>query len=73
LKKRIFYIFTCSIIITACSNKQLYLNGQRNQQNDCINNSVSDSQYMECLDKPKKSYEQYEKDRKKLIENKDQK
>jgi len=70
LKKHIYFIFIYSIAITGCSNKELYKNLQSHDKNRCINKSTSNVQYAECMKQPYKPYEEYEKERKDLIEEK---
>jgi hypothetical protein len=65
MKNIIFFIFV-TLILTACSNKQLYQAGQGHQKNKCIKESGSKPQYNDCLNADRKSFEEYEEDRKAL-------
>ncbi len=54
-------------VLTGCSNKELYEEGQFYQESKCIEEAVSDHQLINCLKVEKKPYEKYEKERKKAI------
>ena len=59
--------FVAVIILAACSNKDLYQIGQDYQKSDCINKAQTAEQHTECTKIKVKSYEEYEKDRKTII------
>ena len=46
------------VLVTGCSNKDLYDNIQANNQFAC--NNVAPSQYDECMERSSMSYEEYE-------------
>lgn len=51
---------------TGCSNKAVYDNMRINQRNECLKEPPS--AYFECIERTKKSYEKYERERKELLE-----
>lgn len=65
---RFLFLAFFSIVLVACSNKQLYQVGQDYQKSECIRNAVSESQHYDCLNRDKKSYEEYEEERKQITE-----
>lgn len=66
MSKFVFLAFF-SIMLTACSNKELYQAGQDYQKSECISNAASESQHNDCLNLDKKTYEKYEEERKEII------
>lgn len=56
-----------AILLTACSNKELYQVGQDYQKSDCVNKAQTEEQHAECTKTKSKSYEEYEKERKTVI------
>lgn len=65
MKNIIFFAFVL-LALTACSNKQLYQVGQDYQKSECIKESGTAPQYNDCLNSDKKSFEEYEKERKEI-------
>ena len=65
MKNFIFFTFI-SLTLAACSNKQLYQAGQDYQKSECIKESGTAPQYNDCVNAEKKSFEEYEKERKEL-------
>ncbi|HFB64497.1 MAG TPA: hypothetical protein ENJ60_03060 [Aeromonadales bacterium] len=61
---KFFVIIFFSFILSACSNKQLYHAGQDYQKSVCTEKARSAQQIDDCLKTNKKSYEDYQKDRK---------
>jgi len=61
---KIFTSLLLPIILTACSNKELYQVGQDYQKSECINNAQTAEQHAECTKVKGKPYEEYEKERK---------
>jgi hypothetical protein len=51
-------------LLIGCSNKSLYENIQKNNRSTC--NKVPFSQYEKCIENTKKTYEEYERERKTL-------
>ena len=56
------------LALGACSNQQVYNNVQVNQKNEC--EKLQLTQRQDCLNKLSPDYNEYEAERKKLIENK---
>lgn len=53
--------------LTACSNKDLYHVGQDYKKSDCINKAQTAEQHAKCTEVKGKSYEEYEKERKAIV------
>ena len=51
---------------TGCTNKAIYDNIRANQRNECLNEPPPT--YFECIEGTNKSYEEYERERKELLE-----
>lgn len=51
---------------TGCSNKAIYDNIRINQRNECLKEPPPT--YSECIEGTNKSYEEYERERKELLE-----
>ncbi|PHR81074.1 MAG: hypothetical protein COA59_16430 [Colwellia sp.] len=64
---KVLFIILFSFILVGCSNKQLYQAGQDFQKSKCVEKSVSEQQHNDCLNADKKTYEEYDKDRKDTI------
>ncbi len=56
-----------SLTLTACTSKQLYQAGQGHERGECINNATSGAEIERCQNAEKKSFEEYEKEREKII------
>ena len=66
IMNKILLIFFFSIILAGCSNKQLYRAGQNYQKSKCVE-ATSGQQYNDCLNMHEKTYEEYNKERKSII------
>jgi hypothetical protein len=64
---KIFCVFLFLILSVACSNQDLYQLGQDYQESECINAAYTATLYFECVKVDRKSYEEYENERKTLI------
>lgn len=51
---------------TGCSNKAVYDNMRINQRNECIKEPPAG--YFECIERTQKTYDEYERERKELLE-----
>jgi len=56
-----------SFICSGCSNKQLYQSGQDYQKSKCTEKAISEQQHNDCINADKKTYQEYEKERKDSI------
>lgn len=56
-----------AILLTACSSKDLYQVGQDYQKSECINKAQTAEQHSECTNTKGKTYEEYEKERKAVV------
>jgi outer membrane lipoprotein SlyB len=52
-----------AILLAGCSNQELYFSGQEWGKSQCIENSVSKSQYDECVNSKELSFEEYDRER----------
>ena len=66
MNKRIFSLFLV-VILTACTSKELYQTGQDYQKSECRNQAQTAEQHAECNRVQSKSYEEYEKERKEIV------
>lgn len=55
-------------ILTACTSKDLYHVGQDYQKSECIDKAQTAEQHAECNNGKAKSYEEYEKERKEVVD-----
>jgi hypothetical protein len=62
---KIFILF-CLVILTACSQRQIYDSVQTNNRNEC--ERLSGVQRKECLERLAPDYQTYERQRKELLE-----
>lgn len=60
-------ILTLLIGITACSNRAVYENILIHQRSECVKEPPP--RYEDCLERVNTSYEEYERNRKELLEN----
>lgn len=51
---------------TGCSNKAVYDNMRINQRSECHNEPPPN--YVECIERTEKTYDEYERERKELLE-----
>lgn len=61
-------IILAASVLAACSNRAMYDDMRRHQQTDCLKEPPS--RYDECIDRADKSYEEYERERKEVLEDK---
>ncbi|KGJ95182.1 hypothetical protein [Colwellia psychrerythraea] len=66
MNKCIFSLFLV-VILTACTSKDLYQIGQDYQKSECVNQAQTGEQHVECNKVISKSYEEYEKERKEIV------
>jgi hypothetical protein len=59
------------ISFSGCSNKVIYDNLRLNQRQKCA--EQPESNYVECVKRTNKSYEDYERERKELLKKTDEK
>lgn len=65
--RKILSIVLFSFILVSCSNKQLYQAGQDYQESKCVEEAGSEQQHNDCLNIDKKTFEEYDKERKSSI------
>lgn len=65
--KKIVIFLGCVFILAACTNKQLYQNGQKYQEDQCLKKAQNSQEYNQCLNSNKKSYEEYIEERNGVI------
>lgn len=53
-------------VATGCSNKAVYDNLRLHQRNECIKEPLPT--YSECIERTNKSYEEYERERKEVLD-----
>lgn len=58
-----------SFILAGCTNKQLYHVGQDYQKSKCIEDAGTEQQHKDCSNLDKKPFEEYDKERKDIINN----
>jgi len=61
---RIIFSVIIFLLVSACSNKQVYDAVQANQRSQC--SELPPVEYQECRQKEQVSYEQYQEERKKV-------
>lgn len=66
MNKFISFLFLM-MLLSACSNKDLYQAGQGYQKSKCINQAQTSEQHNECLNEKGDSYEEYEKERQAVV------
>lgn len=62
-----------AVALVGCTNKDLYNTGQTHQRNQCIKNATNEAERDACYSQQNPSFEDYEKERKKVIDGKDDK
>lgn len=62
--KALFVFFV--LASTGCSNKAMYDNMRIHQRNECL--KAPPPAHAECIERTKKSYEEYERERNELLE-----
>ena len=67
--KTIALVFVC-LTISACSNKAVYQDLQRNKRNECM--QVPQSEYDRCMRNMEQSYEEYELQRQEALKRENQ-
>ncbi|WP_438863996.1 hypothetical protein [Neptunicella sp.] len=60
-----FLILVALTQITACSNRAVYENMQQHQRIQCLDELPS--VYQECIERTKKSYEEYRRERQEVV------
>jgi len=61
-----FLMVLAMISVAGCSNKAIYDNLRLDQRNQCVKEPPST--YFECIERTNKSYEEYERERKEILE-----
>ncbi len=64
--KRSLLIVVLVTIAAGCSHRAVYDNVRIHQRNECANKPPST--YFECIERANKSYEEYERERKEVLE-----
>ncbi|MBL4765254.1 MAG: hypothetical protein JKX67_08265 [Colwellia sp.] len=64
---KLFYFLLFSIVLMGCSNKGFYELGQSYQNSECIKNAQTGAEHNECINAERKPYEEYEKERKSVL------
>jgi hypothetical protein len=64
---KFFYFLLFSIFLTGCSNKSLYETGQGYKKSQCMKDAQTGEEHSKCINAERKSYEEYEKERKSVI------
>jgi hypothetical protein len=59
-------LISSTLLITGCTGKQLY-NSMQPKYNEAECRKLPDREYKECINKKNMSYEEYEKERQKII------
>lgn len=59
------------VALVGCTNKELYQSGQTHQRNECLKNATTQAERDACYNQQNPSYEDYEKERQKVIKGKD--
>ncbi|MCD1649385.1 MULTISPECIES: hypothetical protein [Marinobacter] len=65
--KTVLSLITLLALATGCSHRAVYENVRINQRNDCADEPPPT--YFECLERANKSFEEYQRERKDLLEN----
>ncbi len=65
---KILFIIFFSFILAGCSNRQLYQAGQDYQKSKCVEKAASAQQHNDCLNTDRKTYKEYERERKDIME-----
>lgn len=63
---RKFLMVLVMFSVAGCSNKVIYDNLRLDQRNKCV--KEPSSTYSECIERTNKSYEEYERERKEILE-----
>lgn len=63
---RILAILLIAFSLVGCSNRAVYENIQINQRNDCV--KVPPPEYDACMERANKSYGEYERERREVVE-----
>lgn len=64
MTKNTLKIFVLLICMSACSQKSLYTNIQKNQRNECL--KLPDSEQKSCLSSTEMDYDEYQRQREAL-------
>ena len=60
-KLLVFFILFMAVLISACSNRQIYEAIQNNQKLEC--QKLQQDEYEKCMDRLSESYDQYQNKR----------
>lgn len=63
---KLLLLLVVGSVATGCSHRAVYENVQINQRNDCANEPPST--YFECLERTNKPFDEYQRERKELLE-----
>ena len=64
MKKLVIGVIGGISVLAGCSTKQIYELGQSYQQEQCIKYATNEMQYNDCVNMDRKSFEEYEEERK---------
>ena len=64
--KRALCLLILLVLAAGCSHRAVYENVQVNQRTECANEPPST--YFECLDRANKPFDEYQRERKELLE-----
>lgn len=67
------YALLFALALTGCSNKALYNTGQNHQRTECLKNATTANERDACYNQQNPSFEEYEKQRKEVITDSDNK
>ena len=60
-------LFVLLLAIVGCSNKELYQFGKQQQESECIEEAISESQINDCKSENRPTYKEYKKEREEII------
>jgi len=66
---KFFYFILALMLLAGCTNKSLYKFGQGYQKGECMKEAQTADEHNKCTNPERKSYEEYEKERKAVINN----
>jgi len=64
---KIIVLLCLCFTVSACSNKAVYQDLQRNKRNECL--QVPQSEYDRCMQNMQQSYEEYERQRQQALKD----
>lgn len=65
---RTLLVIVSMLCINGCSNKAIYNNINLNERDKCTIKLPPDDDYLECIERTNKPYEEYERERKSMME-----